>query len=558
MSLFSRTYNLLLIISTLLSISSFGQNLHLEITTKDSIPNNINDLIEYQTIHIDEKGVLNEIEYFRKQLSLYGFLSNNLEELTVRDSIYRATINTETAIHSILLNFSKTRDIPSFIHLNRNDILKISFSKLTSTLQQITKYYESKGATFTDVKLTNIQQQKNFLLADVIINKTTPRTIDKITINGYTSFPHKFIKHHLNLKKESLFNSKKLEESSANLNTLDFVSETKSPGVLFSKDSTEIFLYLQKNKTNKFDGLIGFTSDENTGKLKFNGYLDIVLKNIFNKGETLALYWSSNGDEQQQFHLESEIPYILNSAITPKISFDLYKQDSSFINLKSRLDLTYRFNTKSSFGGFGSIESSTLLLTIPQDNNIEAFENYFLGGTYSYKVRHSSLYEPKLAITMNASIGNRTSDSQKTKQYKAFLNAHYTAVINPKNHIYLKNTTEILLAPDVYFNELYKLGGANSIRGFNEQSIFASQYNYSNLEYRFITNEKSFLYTFSDIGFINNKTTSTSNRLYSFGLGYAYKTNAGLVNLNYAFGKTNDTQFDFNNGIFHIRFISFF
>jgi len=122
----------------------------------------------------------------------------------------------------------------------------------------------------------------------------------------------------------------------------------------------------------------------------------------------------------------------------------------------------------------------------------------------------------------------------------------------------LQNETSTLFSDNILTNELYRIGGVNSIRGFNEESIFASTYSYFNIEYRFNTNYSSYLYSITDIGYIDNEITNNSSQIYSLGLGYAFTTKLGILNLSYAIGKFSNQTFDFNNSRFHIKIISFF
>jgi len=88
-----------------------------------------------------------------------------------------------------------------------------------------------------------------------------------------------------------------------------------------------------------------------------------------------------------------------------------------------------------------------------------------------------------------------------------------------------------LLNSDQYFtNELFRIGGVNSIRGFNEQSIFTKNYSYFNFEYRFLASTTSYFYTITDLGFI--KTTENESIL-GLGLGYLFINNQSKINKSY-------------------------
>ena len=63
----------------------------------------------------------------------------------------------------------------------------------------------------------------------------------------------------------------------------------KDPEILFTRDSTILYLYIQKIKKNTFDGFLGFNSDDQSGKVKIQGYAKINLINTFNNGENIKI-----------------------------------------------------------------------------------------------------------------------------------------------------------------------------------------------------------------------------------------------------------------------------
>ena len=103
-------------------------------------------------------------------------------------------------------------------------------------------------------------------------------------------------------------------------------------------------------------------------------------------------------------------------------------------------------------------------------------------------------------------------------------------------------------------NELFRIGGYNSIRGFNEESIFATSYSILNLEYRHKTSKTDYFYTVSGFGFYSNQLVTINSNLYSFGLGYLFSTKTGLLNLSYVLGKVKTKDLKIGDAKFHVNF----
>ena len=51
-------------------------------------------------------------------------------------------------------------------------------------------------------------------------------------------------------------------------------------------------------------------------------------------------------------------------------------------------------------------------------------------------------------------------------------------------------------SPVIYQNELYRFGGLNTLRGFNEEELFASTKGQLTLEYRFLLDRNSNVFLF--------------------------------------------------------------
>ncbi len=540
-----------------------AQEFELKITVKDSVNIPIINSIEFRRFLQTENLVYAEIDSISMRLQKIGFLTNYIDTTQVQDSIYTAHYILGDNSETITITYNDENINNSIKNLTEeysNSYFKIDINDVSTVLNELVDYFENEGNSFVQVSLKNISQSENGLTADLNINKTVNRKIDGVIINGYSNFPKSFVKHYLNLKTETVFNTEKLKNASDAIQSLNFVSEIKSPEVLFTKDSTTVYLYLQKIKSNRFDGLIGFSTNEN-GKLKFNGYLDLLLNNVLNKGEVFSIKWQSNGEERKAFDLAIATPYIFNSPVSPKATFNIYKQDSTFINIKASVDVSYTINPQNSITAKFQTEKSNNLIEDNSQNNINEFNNVFYGISYTNKkLDPFRPHQNKFYFNINVLFGSRTlaSEIQKTKQQKYELTANYIWALNQNNSIFIQNKSAIILSEDLYSNELYRIGGANSIRGFNEESIFASTFSILNLEYRYHLANLSYIYSITDFAYVKNEIQKVDAQLYGFGLGYVYSTKSGLIDISYALGKTSDIPFDFNNSRFHIKLVQFF
>lgn len=449
--------------------------------------------------------------------------------------------------------------IPNTInHKKRGDTLKLKTSDVESFLHTVSNQLDQEGRSFSEVSLKNLKLKDNNLLATLQVNERNIRKINNIIIKGYSNISDKVITYDLNVQKNDLFSSKKLSEISNLTKSLLFVEEIKPPEVLFAKDSTILYLYLKKKSNNSFDGIVSFASNDNNNKLLFNGTVDLQLKNLFDGGENVSVFWNSIGNQKQEFSLSTQIPYVFNSRISPDVRFNLYKQDSTFLNTEFNPKLQYKINSKSSISlTYVNLTSNNLKESITS-NNIESFSRSLFGIGYQYKSPKTTILgQTGFNISFESLFGSRNTNMDKSQQYELNLELSNTFVLNERNQIYIRNQTGILLSDFLLENEIFRIGGANSIRGFNEQSIFTSQFSYINMEYRFVTSKSSYLYSISDVGFVKTINALTET-IFGLGFGYLFTMKKTQVDLGFVLGRQPSEGFNLNSSKFIINWKSFF
>src|SRR5690606_19608178 len=118
--------------------------------------------------------------------------------------------------------------------------------------------------------------------------------------------------------------------------------------------------FLQKKKVNSFDGIVGFGNDKSE-KFTFNGTLNLNFKNIFNGFESISLFWQRNPDRGQTFDLQTDIPYLFKSNVGVNMNLNIYRQDSTYANVKILPAVYYHLNNRQKIGLRGTFETSTVM-----------------------------------------------------------------------------------------------------------------------------------------------------------------------------------------------------
>ena len=118
----------------------------------------------------------------------------------------------------------------------------------------------------------------------------------------------------------------------------------------------------------------------------------------------------------------------------------------------------------------------------------------------------------------------------------------------------------VLFSDNIFRNELFQIGGYKTLRGFDEESQYVSQYVVATLEYRYLIGLNSFFFGFLDGGWARNNSRDSkySHTYFGTGLGLELETKAGIFNLVWAVGKRDDIPFNLRQSKIHFGFVNYF
>ena len=517
----------------------------------------------------------NEFYRWNEKKNIYEFDFLSLHQQKALDSLANAGFYT-LQIDSIKNNkifLNKGKNYKTIWVKNQKIFSDLNYhptNNLDSIISATIDKNDKNGYAFSRVRIINQGSKEDNQMVELLIDQGELRKIDDVKAVGYPKLSKGYIKYGLGLKKGKIYTDEALVQSSRVLQSTNFIEEVQYPQTLFRPDSTVVYIYPKKIKSNTFDGILGFGNDEN-GNFKFNGNVLLELNNVFNGLEQIRLNWIATANKNTTLDIRVKLPYLFKSPIGSETQFKLFKQDSIFVNLDLNERLFYQINPNSSIGANLTYTSSNYLLD--NDAFSSSYDDYNktgIGLSYEYFVRHPfQLMEGKSLLRVRATSINRKETNfslteeytnQTSKQYEIGLSTYRLLELGQKHYLKPMITFSTLLDEEKSYseNELYRIGGFGSLRGFNEESILANMYGIGSLEYRFLPNEGFYINTFIDYAFIENKRIDLNTNFLSFGTGLSFLTKIGIFNLSYAVGKTEETPFDFKNSKIHFGILSQF
>ena len=532
-----------------------------------SLEKEIDNTDDQKVLYIDSnnndinlKDLSKKIDSLKKQ----GYFNLEIIEKVKKDSLnYKVTIDLNQKFENIyiygesrMINF-KGKNV-KIIEGKKHYSIKIN--ELESFLTKSSEDIANKGYPFNKIQLNNIKDfDSTNLYASINIELNDKRKSDKVIIKGYENFPKAFLKHYLKYSNKDDFNFDVIKKKSEEINKLGFVRQIKDPEILFKKDSTIIYLYLEKVKNNSFDGFIGFATNEENEKLEINGYMDIRLHNTLNYGEKINVNYRSTSDNNRFLKTNITTPYIFNTALGLELDLNLTKKDSTYIKDEQSVGLNFLIKNKHNL----SFHLSTLNSTSSLETTNELIKDYksnFKKIKYDFKKVNinNKLIPVKFLTSIELSTGKRKDNLETKTQNRYFIKTFNNFNITKSSSIYLNLEAYGLNSSNYYLNEMLLFGGINSIRGFEENSIATNKLFLINTEYRIKLNNDIYINTILDTAYYENTLANIRDNIYGVGFGLNINTNSGVFRLNYANGIKKGQDIDLKLSKIHVSFSNIF
>jgi len=464
--------------------------------------------------------------------------------------------------------------------------------------EPILHYFENHGYPFAQVNIspTVIDHTQGAIEAILQIEPGTPYHLDSIEMTGSLKLKPYFLYRYLDMEKGGLFRQNRIDAAGNRLNELGF-AQLRSPVKLQMLASGAVLQTdLVAKKNNIINVLIGAmpNSSQTPGNaLQVTADVLLQLSNSFGHGERIKASWQQLQYKSPGVLLDYEQPYVFGSRFGADIHFELFRKDSQFLNLRYHAGVPFQLSSGNRahihFTGMQTsvtwVDTNRVLQTyqLPDLANI-AINQLELGfehnGTdYRLNPRRGTVWQTAVAagikkMTPDNSILSlkdpsnpgfnfaRLYDTATSNGYQLrwqVLGEHFVPV-GQFSTVKLGLQGGWLQSGEYYRNELFQVGGFNTLRGFDEQSIYVRSYAIGTLEYRLLTGQNGFFFGFAD-GAITQYPQD--NQLYSrrylgLGLGMRVATKTSLINLSVANGQTAGEPFDLRRTKIHLGFINFF
>jgi len=454
---------------------------------------------------------------------------------------------------------------------------KADFGPSTEHLQKELQQYVNQGYPFASVSFDSASLVDNTLQVSIVSEKGPYILFDSLMVKGAVKTRNTFLQNYLFVRKSTPYSERQVRGIPFRVNNSGFMSLTSNPTVSFYSGRSLVFLEIEELQVNKIDGVLGFLPQQNvnSGKLLLTGQLEAELYNLFGTGKHLAVNWQNYNSASQVLQATYDHPVILGSPIDFDGAFAQLKQDSAFVTRTTQAGFSIPIQHSWEFGvGVSFLRNNLLdisgITSAEQLTNADSRSNQ-----YSLRASFSSLDQAVFPTRgVRASLAVSTGQKEIIKNNSLGEELYVDLILNTNQSSanfsfenYAKPTgrsvlfqhlrSYALFNPQLFQNDLFRIGGLRHLRGFNENEFYAQYYTSLAAEWRLVLEKESYLVSFVDQAVISSQNNQWLYAL-GFGGGMALKVNNGVFRLMIALGAAEGQRLDPTQPKIHFGFESRF
>ncbi|TDI75692.1 MAG: hypothetical protein E2O84_03955 [Bacteroidetes bacterium] len=323
-------------------------------------------------------------------------------------------------------------------------------------------------------------------------------------------------------------------------------------------DSTlHLSIPVEEAAPGTFDFVLGFLPAENassSGQLIGSGNLDLV--NPFGYGRRFAISLDRLPGQVSSANVQFGDPRIFGLPIRMDLGFTGYQRDSTYsqqllqaeaaYRLDAGFDVGARFSRETTKPGQAGNELVGSVQRIPDGkrtfvglavyvNSLDNPRNPRRGFTADMLAESGSKSETRTQVL----AGNDTTTVVATfRQERLQMSVRAFMPVFDQHTILVGVDFRLLRSPSLVESDLFRMGGAKTLRGYDEDRFFTDNAVRFLYEYRILVGPTSYAFAFLDVAYIHlpgsGGAESTADWYPGYGIGMQWNTAAGLLKVSYA------------------------
>ena len=440
---------------------------------------------------------------------------------------------------------------------------------LTRGIARVQTLYSEHGYPKVEIepKALELSQETATVDFQLHIREGSQIQIGEVKVSGLQKTKTEVVLREIPVKPNQRFDQRNIDSSYRLLRNLGYFYQI-NPNVLEAGDTTDKINFhaqVTEAKTGRLSGVIGYAppDSEVDAAPQLTGVLEASETNLLGTGRQFNFYWKSG--LLRIFRLSYAEPWIFGKPITIGAEYGQLKQQrldreqfTGFPPNDSGAVAEERSSSISAITNFGRVFEGTLTLGYKQINvpntglpptvgtSIEvqspmttpSTERQPYSGTkYSLTFR---LTRDTRDYFLNPTRGRRDSIAFEVSRSdfrlrKAWLSLQQYFPTWRKQTVAVELHGAAAWGVNIPPTELFYLGGATTLRGYDEDWFSGPRRVYANIEYRYLVGPDSQIFVFTDLGAVTLiETPSVFDRLrVGYGFGARLESRGGILRLNY-------------------------
>lgn len=458
---------------------------------------------------------------------------------------------------------------------------------------------ENRGYPFASVRLDSVQLLPDGGASAMLTLTRGPfMAFAEPKVNGNLRVSPRYLSQFLGIKPGAPYSRERVLRVPDRLRTLLFAQQTEPPSVSFSGNEARLNLFLEKRRASRFDLIIGLLPQPNdpAGRMLITGALQMALLDALNSGERISLELERLRPETQKLDAQAAFPYLMGTPFGIEGRFNLFRRDSTWTDAQGDAGVQYFFDGIDFVKFFGESRSLSLqsvdTLRVLQTRQLPPVLDLRQQGAgielllnrldYRFNPRQGWALWLRTAagfsrVLPNALIENLRDPADTSFRFSSLYDglterrARYQADARAEVFVPLGLRATALIrlragglfadGRPIFANEQYRLGGHKLLRGFDEETVFATRFAVATAEARLLTGQNAYWAAFADLGYVENITDRNRFflRPWGIGAGLNVETQAGIFGISLAVGKRDTRQpFDWRAPKFHLGYVNLF
>ncbi len=530
------------------------------------------------TIHNRIAFNLQQNGYYNFQIdSIKSFFSKDSQNVNISISLNEGDPTYVNEIFVSKLDSLELERVNEKFYLLKDSPFIIS--ELESSFSEMLTHFENNGFPFTSINIEslfffyNSELEKN--LVDIYLNfsKNQISKIDSIIINGNSKTKDYVITRELRINKGDVYSQDKIDKMPTKLNRLQFFEPLTTPKYfLNSKNKGVLQIDVVEKGTNFFDGIIGYIPPSNENQDGYlTGLVNVNLRNLFGTGRAVSFKWSKLDQYSQELELKYLEPWVFGLPFNIDLLLFQRQQDSSYV--QRTLNGKIEFLATESFSSALIFAQEFTIPTNPDESGFTVFNSTIInsGVNFKYDSRDDIFVPTKGVYVLNTyKYSAKTingpkqyiSDTTNTNpnQFRIELDLLLFKNFFTRHIPFIGLHVRELRGDDIEVSDMYRIGGNNTLRGYEENQFTANRFLWANIEYRYLVGRRSYMFLFTDIGYYKRNSLPlqqlpqlTATKI-GYGMGITFETGLGMLAVSYALAQGDN----FNEGKIHFGLIGEF